>query len=117
MRVASIVCFYRITEVYFGGDTISYERAQCFTCPLCGQMGFTERRLQEHVVTEHDNASKEVVRGSAFGLLVCFRTRAMHVCTVVLPALATKHSATPSLSLSISGHEASGETCSHTSSQ
>ncbi|XP_065187515.1 E3 ubiquitin-protein ligase KCMF1-like isoform X2 [Sycon ciliatum] len=48
-------------EVYFGGDTISYERAQCFTCPLCGQMGFTERRLQEHVVTEHDNASKEVV--------------------------------------------------------
>lgn len=37
------------------------DQPQSFTCPYCGKMGFTESALQEHVASEHSDASIEVV--------------------------------------------------------
>ncbi|RWS13923.1 E3 ubiquitin-protein ligase KCMF1-like isoform X1 [Dinothrombium tinctorium] len=48
-------------ELFFGGEAITSEAPQSFTCPFCGKMGFTENSLQEHVTAEHGDASSEVV--------------------------------------------------------
>ncbi|CAI9736164.1 E3 ubiquitin-protein ligase KCMF1-like isoform X1 [Octopus vulgaris] len=48
-------------ELYYGGEALPAEQAQSFTCPYCGKMGFTEATLQEHVTSEHADASTEVV--------------------------------------------------------
>lgn len=48
-------------ELYYGGEALPAEQAQSFTCPYCGKMGFTEVTLQEHVTSEHADASTEVV--------------------------------------------------------
>lgn len=52
----------KLTDVYYGGESVSIEQPQAFTCPFCGQMGFTEATLQEHVTSEHADSSTEVVR-------------------------------------------------------
>lgn len=48
-------------DLYYGGESLSVEQPQSFTCPFCGKMGFTEGTLQEHVTSEHSDTSFEVV--------------------------------------------------------
>ncbi|XP_064466105.1 E3 ubiquitin-protein ligase KCMF1-like [Ornithodoros turicata] len=48
-------------DLYYGGEAVSVEQPQSFTCPICGKMGFTEATLQEHVTSEHTDTSFEVV--------------------------------------------------------
>lgn len=53
-------CFFCI-DLYYGGEALTVEQPQAFTCPYCGKMGFTETTLQEHVTSEHSETSFEVV--------------------------------------------------------
>ncbi len=48
-------------DIYYGGEAVSVEQPQAFTCPFCGRMGLTEATLQEHVTSEHADSSTEVV--------------------------------------------------------
>lgn len=48
-------------DLYYGGESISLDQAQSFTCPYCGKMGFTEALLQDHVKAEHTESPLEVV--------------------------------------------------------
>ncbi|XP_045551353.1 E3 ubiquitin-protein ligase KCMF1 isoform X2 [Salmo salar] len=48
-------------DLYYGGEALSVEQPQAFTCPYCGRMGYTETSLQEHVATEHTETSSEVI--------------------------------------------------------
>lgn len=48
-------------ELYYGGEALTAEQPQSFTCPYCGKMGYTETTLQEHVTSEHADSSIEVV--------------------------------------------------------
>ncbi|XP_066991493.1 E3 ubiquitin-protein ligase KCMF1 isoform X2 [Anabrus simplex] len=48
-------------DLYYGGEALTVEQPQAFTCPYCGKMGFTETTLQEHVAGEHPETSFEVV--------------------------------------------------------
>ncbi|XP_072177550.1 E3 ubiquitin-protein ligase KCMF1-like [Diadema setosum] len=48
-------------DLYYGGEAVSLDQAQSFTCTYCGKMGFTEATLQEHVTSEHSDANAEVV--------------------------------------------------------
>ncbi|XP_071946853.1 E3 ubiquitin-protein ligase KCMF1-like [Antedon mediterranea] len=48
-------------DIYYGGESITLEQTQAFTCPYCGKMGFTEITLQEHVTSDHADSSQEVV--------------------------------------------------------
>lgn len=57
-KITIVVCS---TELYYGGEAFTADQPQAFTCPYCGKMGFTESALQEHVTSEHSDASIEVV--------------------------------------------------------
>ncbi|KAK9503769.1 hypothetical protein O3M35_010260 [Rhynocoris fuscipes] len=47
-------------ELYFAGEpTLQY--SQSFTCPYCGQKGFTELELTDHVTSSHGQLSVEVI--------------------------------------------------------
>uniref|UniRef100_T1JLN5 RING-type E3 ubiquitin transferase n=1 Tax=Strigamia maritima TaxID=126957 RepID=T1JLN5_STRMM len=48
-------------DMYYGGEALSVEQPQAFTCPFCGKMGYTEVTLQEHVTGDHSDTSFEVV--------------------------------------------------------
>lgn len=51
-------------ELFYGGEAVSPEQPQSLTCPLCGNLGFTESGLLEHVTNEHaenDESSAGVV--------------------------------------------------------
>uniref|UniRef100_A0A8C4QPC4 E3 ubiquitin-protein ligase KCMF1 n=1 Tax=Eptatretus burgeri TaxID=7764 RepID=A0A8C4QPC4_EPTBU len=48
-------------DLYYGGEALTAEQPQSFTCPYCGKMGLTETTLQEHVTAEHAEATTEVV--------------------------------------------------------
>ncbi|XP_069140671.1 E3 ubiquitin-protein ligase KCMF1-like isoform X2 [Argopecten irradians] len=48
-------------DLFYGGEALTAEQTQAFTCPYCGKMGFTEASLQEHVTSDHSDASTEVV--------------------------------------------------------
>lgn len=48
-------------DVFFGGEALTAEQPQAFTCPYCSKMGYTEALLQEHVTGEHADTSNEVV--------------------------------------------------------
>lgn len=50
-----------LIELYYGGEAFTADQPQSFTCPYCGKMGFTETALQEHVASDHSDASIEVV--------------------------------------------------------
>ena len=57
-----ILFFFCIrSELYYGGDTISTDHPQSFTCPYCGSMGFSESTLSEHVTAQHCDSTSEVV--------------------------------------------------------
>lgn len=53
--------FFFFLELYYGGDTVSSEQPQSYTCPYCGNMGFSEVSLSEHVNVQHSDSSSEVV--------------------------------------------------------
>jgi hypothetical protein len=57
----SFVVFMSDVDLYYGGEALTVEQPQAFTCPYCGKMGFTETTLQEHVTSEHSETSFEVV--------------------------------------------------------
>lgn len=48
-------------ELYYGGEVLSAEQPQSFTCPYCNKMGLTDVALAEHVSAEHTDTSTEVV--------------------------------------------------------
>ncbi|XP_074642863.1 E3 ubiquitin-protein ligase KCMF1-like isoform X4 [Tubulanus polymorphus] len=48
-------------DVYYGGEALTSDQPQAFTCPYCGKMGYTEATLQEHVTSDHSDSSSEVV--------------------------------------------------------
>jgi hypothetical protein len=48
-------------DLFFGGESVSSEQHQSYTCPHCGRMGFTDLLLLEHVSMEHVDVSAEVV--------------------------------------------------------
>lgn len=48
-------------DLFYGGEGITMDNPPALTCPLCGKLGFTEASLQEHVNSQHAEASVEVV--------------------------------------------------------
>ncbi|XP_061171353.1 E3 ubiquitin-protein ligase KCMF1-like isoform X1 [Saccostrea echinata] len=48
-------------DLYYGGEALTAEQPQSFTCPYCGKMGYTDATLHDHVTSEHGEASTEVV--------------------------------------------------------
>jgi hypothetical protein len=58
-----------VTEMYYGGEGLTVEQPQAFTCPYCGRQGLTEGTLQEHVASEHADTSFEVVSSTTGSLL------------------------------------------------
>ena len=53
------MCF--IVDLYYGGESVSSDQHQSYTCPHCGRLGFTDLLLLEHVGNEHADATAEVV--------------------------------------------------------
>lgn len=49
------------SDLYYGGESLSLDQPQSFTCPYCGKMGYTEVTLQEHVTADHADSTNEVV--------------------------------------------------------
>lgn len=51
-----------VLDLFFGGDSQGSEHVHSFTCPLCGQLGFSEPELREHVTKQHsDSVPQEVI--------------------------------------------------------
>lgn len=48
-------------DLFYGGESVSADTLQSFTCPFCGRMGLTESSLHSHVSSEHASASNEVI--------------------------------------------------------
>ncbi|XP_048746422.1 E3 ubiquitin-protein ligase KCMF1-like isoform X2 [Ostrea edulis] len=48
-------------DLYYGGEALTAEQPQSFTCPYCGKMGYTDATLHDHVTAEHGESSTEVV--------------------------------------------------------
>ncbi|XP_052772264.1 E3 ubiquitin-protein ligase KCMF1-like isoform X2 [Mya arenaria] len=48
-------------DIFYGGEAITAEQPQAFSCPYCTKMGYTEALLQEHVTADHADTSIEVV--------------------------------------------------------
>lgn len=55
-------------ELYFGGEMLTTDQPQSFTCPYCKKMGFSDATLLEHVSAEHTETSVEVVCPVCAGL-------------------------------------------------
>ena len=56
-----LACLNPFPDLYYGGEALSPDQPQSFTCPYCSKMGMTEILLLEHVTTEHTDAAAEVV--------------------------------------------------------
>lgn len=46
-------------DLFYAGESVSSEQPQSLTCPLCGNLGFTESTLLEHVNSEHANSDND----------------------------------------------------------
>ena len=46
---------------FYGGESVSPETPPALVCPFCGNRGYTEILLQEHVTKEHATANTSVV--------------------------------------------------------
>lgn len=46
-------------DLFYGGESVPPEQPQSLTCPLCGNLGFTESSLLEHVTSEHANSDND----------------------------------------------------------
>lgn len=49
------------TDTFYGGESISSDTPQSFSCPYCGKLGYTETALYDHVTTDHTDTPYEVV--------------------------------------------------------
>ncbi|ESP00440.1 hypothetical protein LOTGIDRAFT_140766, partial [Lottia gigantea] len=58
-----VQCILTKTDVdfFYGGEALTAEQPQSFTCPYCCKMGFTETTLHEHATSDHSDVSTEVV--------------------------------------------------------
>jgi len=50
-----------VVDIFYGGESVSSDHHQSYTCPHCGRLGFTDLLLLEHVGNEHADATAEVV--------------------------------------------------------
>uniref|UniRef100_A0A0B6ZUI9 RING-type E3 ubiquitin transferase n=1 Tax=Arion vulgaris TaxID=1028688 RepID=A0A0B6ZUI9_9EUPU len=48
-------------DVFYGGEALTAEQPQSYTCPHCSRMGYSESSLHEHVTADHSDISAEVV--------------------------------------------------------
>ncbi|CAD0204802.1 unnamed protein product [Chrysodeixis includens] len=48
-------------DLYYGGEALTLEQPQAYTCPFCNRMGFTDIALMEHVTAEHADTTLAVV--------------------------------------------------------
>jgi len=55
------MCSIKTVDLYYGGESVSSDQHQAYTCPHCGRLGFTDLLLLEHVGNEHADATAEVV--------------------------------------------------------
>ena len=46
-----------IQDLFYNGENHSLEQPQSLTCPLCGQLGFSESQLREHVTKQHSDST------------------------------------------------------------
>ena len=46
-------------DLFYSGESVSADHPQSLTCPLCGNLGYTETTLLEHVTNEHANSDNE----------------------------------------------------------
>lgn len=49
------------SELFYSGEAASSGQVQAFTCPFCGNLGYSEVTLYEHVNQEHSDSTVEVV--------------------------------------------------------
>lgn len=54
-------------ELFYSGETIASDRPHSLTCPLCGNHGFSESTLLEHVTSEHTNSDND----ESSAIIVC----------------------------------------------
>jgi hypothetical protein len=52
-----IQCFI---DTFYGGESISSDTPQSFSCPYCGKLGYTETGLYDHVTSDHTETPYEV---------------------------------------------------------
>lgn len=48
-------------ELYYGGEVLTPDQPQSFTCPYCKRMGLSDSALLEHVSSDHPDTGLEVV--------------------------------------------------------
>lgn len=48
------------SDLYYGGEALTLEQPQAYTCPFCNRMGFTDTALMEHVTAEHADTTLAV---------------------------------------------------------
>lgn len=48
-------------DLYYGGEALTLETPQAYTCPFCNRMGFTDTALMEHVTADHADTTLAVV--------------------------------------------------------
>ncbi|XP_046643506.1 E3 ubiquitin-protein ligase KCMF1-like isoform X2 [Daphnia pulicaria] len=48
-------------DTFYGGESISSDTPQSFSCPYCGKLGYTETGLYDHVTSDHTETPYEVV--------------------------------------------------------
>ncbi|CAH2245897.1 jg27781 [Pararge aegeria aegeria] len=48
-------------DLYYGGESLTLEQPQAYTCPFCNRMGMTDTALIEHVTAEHADTTQAVV--------------------------------------------------------
>lgn len=48
-------------ELYYGGEVLTPDQPQSFTCPYCKRMGLSDSALLEHVSSDHTDTGLEVV--------------------------------------------------------
>lgn len=48
-------------DLYYGGEAVSADQPQAFSCPYCGKMGYTDMTLQDHITADHSESPAEVV--------------------------------------------------------
>ncbi|NP_001191645.2 potassium channel modulatory factor [Aplysia californica] len=48
-------------DIFYGGEALTAEQPQSYTCPHCSRMGFSESSLHDHVTADHSDTTTEVV--------------------------------------------------------
>lgn len=89
--IVVIIGFFFVSfspDIFYGGENHSIEQPQSFTCPLCGEMGFSDSDFRDHVTRQHTDSSnvQEVVSGcghvGGIFYILCFHGDMSGVCGV-----------------------------------